>query len=423
MIIPADPLTVGAGYTVRSAAALTGFAALGPGARPATSTPPIDLQVPGPLTATLASLVSSFATETGVAASQPMAYLQALVKDFRSNYALAGGTSDAAPASGAAAASSPARALETHTGGTGFADVLASVLGSARSATPEQFATLFALIARQLRVPARVVTGFRVPAGSGGATLAPGRYPVGTGDAWTWVEIPIRGQGWVVVDPSPEQVGTAAQQSVGAAPSSSASAPPTQNALVTQAAGGHAVAPRSTTPHQRAASSGPWWPWILFGVLALLGLAVVALLTRRRARARRRRRVADPRLGLLGAWHESLDLLTESGMGDPTNLTGTEIASAATRHFGPEPGARVAYLGQAADSVIYSNLTTVRPEDVATAWRTERELRRLVRRALPWPTRVASGLRYHRARPPAQIVGPASWPGADPERGTRRRRH
>src|SRR6202012_967658 len=61
MIIPADPLTQGAGYTVRSAVTLTSFAARGSGALPATSTPPIYLQVPGPLTATVASLVSSFA--------------------------------------------------------------------------------------------------------------------------------------------------------------------------------------------------------------------------------------------------------------------------------------------------------------------------------------------------------------------------
>ena len=40
-----------------------------------------------------------------------------------------------------------------------------------RAATPEQFATFFAVVARYLGVPVRVATGFRAPA----AVSTPGR--------------------------------------------------------------------------------------------------------------------------------------------------------------------------------------------------------------------------------------------------------
>src|SRR5690606_9212094 len=60
----------------------------------------------------------------------------------------------------------------------------------------ELFATAAALLFRELGMPSRVVAGFRV-------------YPTGevltarNTDAHAWVEVWVKGKGWVPVDPSP----------------------------------------------------------------------------------------------------------------------------------------------------------------------------------------------------------------------------
>jgi hypothetical protein len=73
-----------------------------------------------------------------------------------------------------------------------------------RAATPEQFATFFAVVARYLGVPVRLATGFRVPAAASTAgPLPPGSYQLTDRDAWTWDEVPVLGYGWVTVDPTP----------------------------------------------------------------------------------------------------------------------------------------------------------------------------------------------------------------------------
>ena len=417
MIVPAGGLSNGGSYTVVSNAALPTFATVGTAALPATSTPPIDTQLPGSLRVTLSGLVTSFTEKTGISSAQPVPFLQALLDDLRTNYALAGAT----PAPTAAAPTSPAptakasrtpkpsarakasptpaaASVPPHTGGTGFSDVLASVLGPQRAATPEQYATLFALVARQLGVPARVVTGFRVRPLGRATTLAPGRYDVSTAQAWTWVEIPIRGSGWVVADPSPGRYGASgSQQRVGTQPSPPASAPPSQNALFTQSDGGHAVAPKSTVPHPRAASPMPLVIGVLIAIGVLLVLVPLLLLLRKRLRLRRRRHEPDARLRVLAAWHEGLDVLAESGLPESTALTSSEVAAATATQFGPESGAHAAFLGQAADLVIYSSTAAVGPADAERAWISQIELRRLVRRQLPLRTRLAANLRYHRS--------------------------
>ena len=88
-------------------------------------------------------------------------------------------------------------------GGTSLAQVMNAVTVD-RSATPEQFATFFAVVARYLGVPVRVVTGFRVPAADSTPGLLPaGSYQLTNRDAWTWDEVPVLGYGWVAVDPTP----------------------------------------------------------------------------------------------------------------------------------------------------------------------------------------------------------------------------
>jgi transglutaminase-like putative cysteine protease len=435
MVVPSVGLHGGQTYTVRSDAPTASFGDVAGTALPATSAPPTDTQVPGALRAALGSVVTSLADETNVPTSPAVPFLQALDNQLRTKYSLAGSptTAPATPSATKTAKATkrpsstapPTSSASPRTGGVSFADVLASIIGPQRSATPEQYATLFALVARQLGVPARLVTGFRVPTAGGAHSLAAGSYDVTTADAWTWVEIPIRGSGWVVVDPAPTNVsGAQRTPSAGSQPSQTPSATPTRNALITQSNGGHAVAPKSNVPHKPAASRGPLIVAVLVGFGVLIVAVLLALVLRKRLRVRRRRRPADPRRRLLGAWLESIDVLTESGLADLTSLTSTEIATATGERFGPEPAGHAAYLGHAANAAIYHSSAWVAPGEADAAWTAHKSLRRLVRRKLGVGARLAAGLRYHPSKNPRAAAGPLSW--ADPapvakRRGTHRR--
>ena len=361
-----------------------------------------------------------------------MPFLQALSKDLQTNYALVRRAGfrriavavavDTRAASGTPSSSPSPTATRPRAGGVSFTDVLASIVGPQRAATPEQYATLFALVARQLGVPSRLVTGFRVRPEQGGKPLAAGSYDVTTADAWTWVEIPMRGSGWVVADPAPNSLSTARHTpSASAQPSQSPTATPTRNALITQSNAGHAVAPKSNVSHRATTSNRPLIVALLIGLAILAFPLLLVLLFRKRIRARRRRRLPDPRRRLLGAWHESLDVLTESGLPDLTNLTSTEIVEATSARFGTEPANQTAYLGEAANAAVYSTASWVGPDDADAAWAAHSTLRRLVRRHLSVRGRLAAGLRYHRTKTPRPVPAPTSWAAPPPPKRQRRR--
>ena len=444
MIVPAHGLQAGDSYTVQSAVPSKTFDQLGKTAQLEAGSP-IDTTLANGLATPLSTLILSLSTETGVSSDQVIPFLQAVAKDFRTRDALAGAPASATPSasttSGHRFVQPPARptthstARKTpthratptarptpsptptpssapHTGGTSFADVLASIRG-AHSATPEQYATLMALIARKLNVPARVVTGFRIPAGQHGTTHA-----VTTADAWTWVEIPVSGQGWVVLDPSPGTYsGQQPRQSAAPQPSPTPTPSSTPNALLTQSnQGGHAVAPKSKVPHSKGL---PAWTIALIVVIAivvLIALLIGLLLFRKAMRVRRRRHVGDPRRRLLGAWQESLDVLTEAGLPDLTNLTSAEVVASTADRFGGEPAVQARFIGDAANIAIFSPTSLVGPADADAAWRAQAAMSKAVRRRLGWRDRFNARLRYHRTHRTAMLVGPASWAAAARER-------
>lgn len=421
MVVPTRNLSGGQRYDVSSTVPTSTFSDVSATSLAATSAPPADTQLPGELRSSLSDLVSAFAGETGTdPAANPIAFLLALQADFQRNYALfqAGGPTGATPSSSASRTSgsptpsgSPANGAD-RAGGTSFADVLASIVSSTRTATPEQYATMFALIARQLGIPARVATGFRLTTGAGAAATVPaGTYRVTSRQVWTWVEIPMRDRGWLVADVAPGSYSSARQTDSAGVQSSSSSAPPTQGIELSQTDAGHAVAPKSRTGE--SGSSHGQSVWTLVGlaaviIAALALLVVLALLLRKRRRRRARLRAPDPRRRVLGAWRESLDTLSESGLPQLSTLTSTEVAARTRERFGPRAGDQSLELGSTANTAMYSSQYSITPADADRAWTLARELRRDVRKQLDPRSRLRSALAYHRAAtaPPA---GPGSW--------------
>ncbi|MDT4921551.1 MAG: hypothetical protein QOI15_2453 [Pseudonocardiales bacterium] len=401
MIVPAHPLEAGDAYTVTSAVPGRTFAQLRGSALIGTSAAQLDTSLPNGLADPLSALVAALSQETGVPFDAPVPFLQAVARQLRNRTTLAGLAPQTSPAPSPAPSTSapPTSAPPTsaHTGGTAFADVLASIRGS-RSGTPEQFATLVALIARRLDVPARVVSGFRLPA-TGSGELAAGTYRVTSREAWTWVEIPIRGLGWVMLDAAPSRFsGQAAEPTAGTTRSPSPSPTPSQNALVTRSNnGGHAVASPSRAAHSPGISAVAIAVFVLVSAGLAGVLALVLLLARKQVRLRRRRR-GDPRHRVVGAWQESIDLLMEAGLPDLRAATTAEVADATAARFGTEPGNQARAVGAAADVAIFSPRTTVYPAHADGAWRKQAELSRAVHRSLSPPARLAARLRFARPR-------------------------
>jgi hypothetical protein len=419
MIVPTRPLEADDAYTVTSATPSRNFEQVGKSALVGTSASPLDTTLPNGLSGPLAALVQTLSQETGVPIDAPIPFLQAVTRQLKAQTTLAGGTSSSpAPPSGPASAGpspepSPSPSptgTSVHTGGTTFADVLASIRG-ARAGTPEQFATLIALIARELQVPARVVSGFRLPATHGASTMPAGTYQVTANEAWTWVEIPIRGLGWVVLDAAPSTYSNRAPEpTAGATHPPSPSPTPSPRALATHArAGGHAAAPPSRTPHGTGISTAALVLIVLATLLFLGALVLVGLLVRKVMRSRRRRR-GDPRRRVVGAWQESIDLLVEAGLPDLTSATTSEIETATAVQFGDEPARHARAVGAAADVAIFHPATDIDDGDADAAWRAHATLSRAVHRSLGWRDRMAARLRYNRPHRRAPSEPPvATW--------------
>jgi hypothetical protein len=261
-----------------------------------------------------------------------------------------------------------------------------------KSATPEQFATMFAMVARYLGIPARVVTGFRLADSATSGPVAAGTYPVSTVQAWAWVEVPVSGIGWVVADPTPDQAiatTVATPQNVQAP---STTLPLTQaNAVPANGGtGGHALA-KPAAAQAGPSSAAPVWLVALIAVAAFVLLLLAAgpgQAAARRARRRRSRRSDRPDELAVGAWLELLDDLERAGMEPTRGWTSTEVADEVGLHFGEEHQPSVRAVGALADQAVFSTSPDLDLESAQRAWRTQEDAARGVLRSLDRRQRI-----------------------------------
>lgn len=181
--------------------------------------------------------------------------------------------------------------------------------------TTEQFASSFAVLARALGIPTRLVVGFSTgKAGADTTTVMTG------GDARVWAEAYLSRAGWVTVDPSPDSaVLTEHTPPPGdtepAAPTPAPSEAPTGPPPASEA---------TSTP--AAGESGGGGAATALGVLGLIGGAgatVLLVLAALRTRRRRRWRIA----GAPGAWAHLLDALGLAGVTVPVGAAPETVAA------------------------------------------------------------------------------------------------
>lgn len=229
---------------------------------------------------------------------------------------------------------------------SGEADPLERFLATRRGFC-QQFSTAFALAARSLGYPARVVVGF-----TAGDTVAEGTrgqpvFAVRGRHAHAWPEVLFEGVGWVPFEPTPGRGNPATAGITGvpgaqAAPSEGEAAPgelPRTNTAPTTQATGARVPPTTaegvagvdpedpraadaTEPHRS------WWPFIIGGSALMLLVAVLFVRRHGRSRGRHDR---DP---VAREWQQALNAMSQRGLTMATTQTPDEFA----RHCDAELG-------------------------------------------------------------------------------------
>jgi len=325
-------------------------------------------------------------TLTGTPAAPTTAFLQSLAEQLSAH------ERRVVPAPSSANGKTNTAALA----GTSLAQVINAVTVD-RAATPEQFATFYAVVARYLGVPARVVTGFRAPDASAQKPLPGGRYRLTDRDTWTWVEIPVVGLGWVIVDPTPAATTTAASpppESVRATPTTT---PRQATALPAANNAGHEIAPPAKVhPHQPVHVN-----WALVLGIALPAAVVLAVLmagllvpaVRRRLRTVARHQPADPALLAAGAWLEFLDGLFRLGLEVSPSATSGEVADQVAERFGENFGPPARFVGAAADQALYSTVWPLEEARARSAWDSQRQLYKAMRRTVGFEAAAQTLLR------------------------------
>lgn len=381
MVVPSQPIRLPVSYTVVSAAPAATLERVPAASAIAADTDASDRQLPGEAAADLTGVLRYLAAETGQRPAPTIGFLQSVMVAWQRDDTRI----------------EPAATAPSAAGGTSLDEVLNAVTVD-HAAGPEQFATLFAVIARFLGVPARLATGFRIEdPGAAPGLVAPGSHSVTNREAWTWVEIPVVGDGWVVADPTP------IQGAAGPAPVASGVQSPTTTVVpgaanaLPASAGTHALAPPVVVTLPRPVHRS--LPLLLVEAVGLVLLAIVVLVAgafgvaaARRVVRRRSRRGGRPDEAAVGAWLELLDDLRRAGVEPADAASATEVATLAGEHFGAELADTVLSVGGLADQALYFTRSTVDSSVVQASWEKERDLCRQVRATLAPRQRARAAL-------------------------------
>lgn len=253
-----------------------------------------------------------------------------------------------------------------------------------RLGSAEQFASAFAVLARALNTPSRVVVGYQVPAAAvrAGQTIA-----VRPQDMYAWAEVNLAGLGWVPFD-----LANSHNRPVRIADTQ---APP-----VTTSGGNDT--PPTTVPVKRPLPKHHHhnaWPWI--EVLLALGVALPGgiVLAKRGIRAFRRG-YGPPARRIFGAWLDTRDQLCTHKVDATRWMTVKQVADGCAEHD-VKLAEQLALFGPVIDAALYGPGEP--PDDsVDAAWHLADTLGATLREGLSPPERLLAAVD---PRPLLQSVG------------------
>lgn len=272
----------------------------------------------------------------------------------------------------------------------------------------EQYTSAFALMARHLGYPVRIVMGFKAHTDGKGTVTFTGN------DVTAWDEVAFQGVGWVPFFPTPTKTDAPKDQTVKPKLQPQPQVrqppdtPPKADDLLTP------VKTKDTKPPKdQHAFVLPIWASYVIGSLLLIALAIflpmliVALLKRRR-RLRRARGPGDRRAA--GAWDELVDGFGELGYRVPTVATRLQTAASleaqsAEQGIPLEAGALSA-LAADADAAVFDG-TEVSEERGSQLWLAVEQTLASVYGSAGWLRRRLASYRFARRRSPSARPGGA----------------
>ena len=340
--------------------------------------------IPGPLTGTMAELADLVAAEAD-GTWQRLSLLSDKLRDPRYT---------AAPPQ-ALGAGPPDRSY------AGLNRVLAEGVGF-----QEQYAAIWAIIARSWGVPTRIAIGFPP------MTEAPdeGVRTVLASETSIWPEARLEGLGWVAFQPSPQDV--AAGRPAVVRPLTPDEVPqrpepepaPSPSGSASGGGSGGDMAGGDATAQDTVSIP---WPLVIPVAVALLALAWIAYVALRRRGIRRGLRDdADPRADVAGAWRWTRLLLAESWLPLPVSY-----APAPDAEYPPDLPDDVQWhvvtLARLAGPALYG-AGPVEPAVAEEAWRAASQVDRSIRKATGWRgaiRRLVTPLDPHRTTAPGARAG------------------
>lgn len=202
-----------------------------------------------------------------------------------------------------------------------------------RVGSAEQYATAYALLARSLGLPTRLVLGYDlsevVDADNDGA------FDVTSAAYDVWVEVRFDGGlGWMAIDPTPVDASIDANQQQ--SPGTTVARGRTESAGEAPSEAGPSEAPNENVEVGEALA-GWILPVLVVGFIALWALVFVLVIVATKARRRMRRRRHTNVAGRVeGAWADARDRLIESGIDVENTMTMAEIVEAGNLELGSE---------------------------------------------------------------------------------------
>ncbi|NUP51549.1 MAG: DUF3488 domain-containing protein [Catenulispora sp.] len=254
-------------------------------------------------------------------------------------------------------------------------------LDTTHRGTSEQFATAFAVMARTLALPTRVVVGFKP------GTDQDGVWHVHAGDVLAWPEVRFDKIGWVPFYPTPDQ--QSASQTTNKPPAGGSDDRKNLDQQTadqaSQPAPADAPAPAAISPKPATASgTSALLPLTAVAAAALLLAYLALVLTAPVLRRSRRRNHPDPTKRVLAAWHQAITYIRPLAPPQPAfaSLTAPEIAALAATELGTETAPDLANLARIVDHARFAGQGT-HPETAAEAWRLCHTLQRTTAQAVP----------------------------------------
>jgi hypothetical protein len=263
----------------------------------------------------------------------------------------------------------------------------------------EQYASLFALMARSLGYPARVVMGFAPEVPEGGAPVT-----VTGDDVTAWVEVAFDGVGWVAFDATPDETDIPQDQvpKPQSEPQPQVRQPPRSENEPEDLLTPVELEQQEDDEDDLPFALPGWVYGVGIGVLGLAALVFVPLLVIAglKGRRMRKRRRGSPADQAAGAWDELADRYSELGYEVPSKLTRSMLATRLEVQFPAteqQAAPRLRVLASDADELVFSGREP-QPAEADAMWASALGAVDAARASADGRTRLLSRYRVRAAR-------------------------